>query len=235
MNNFLAKLKMAEQVTIVALGDSNTELTFHTAGRLPWLGLLQEALFDKYGRNRVITINGACAGTGAAQGIEHLERNALRFAPDLVIISYGMAEGFHGEAGVEPFKAVMRRMVGIIRERCGSDILLRTPNPIVVPNQPALPQGHVPGDEWPGFAQDLAARAIVELAEELGCAVVDHYTLWTCAARPPGLAEEPNHLWMRMSDAVHPNGLGHLYFYRELAPVFGLPQRLPWEAGWNDA
>jgi hypothetical protein len=59
---------------------------------------------------------------------------------------------------------------------------------------------------------------------------VDHYTLWRDAQFAPHSAvANPNGLWMRMSDAVHPNAVGHLVFYRELAPVFGLDPRFPWE------
>ncbi len=32
-----------------------------------------------------------------------------------------------------------------------------------------------------------------------------------------------------LGDCVHPNWLGHLVFYRELAPYFGLPRHFPWE------
>jgi hypothetical protein len=34
---------------------------------------------------------------------------------------------------------------------------------------------------------------------------------------------------MLMSDTLHPGPLGHLLFYRQLAPYFGLPEKLPWE------
>ena len=44
----ISKLEKGEQVTIVALGDSNTELTFHTRGYLNWPYLLQEALLAAY-------------------------------------------------------------------------------------------------------------------------------------------------------------------------------------------
>jgi lysophospholipase L1-like esterase len=39
----------------------------------------------------------------------------------------------------------------------------------------------------------------------------------------------PNKLWMRMSDATHPNALGYLAFFRELAPLFDLDTKLSWE------
>ena len=60
--------------------------------------------------------------------------------------------------------------------------------------------------------------------------MVDHYTLWLRAAdRDKGLTQPTNHLWNRMSDAVHPGALGHLCFYRELAPLVELPLDFPWE------
>ena len=44
MKKFMAKLRGGKKVVVVALGDSITELTWHTRGRLTWVGLLQEAL-----------------------------------------------------------------------------------------------------------------------------------------------------------------------------------------------
>ena len=75
IERLLSKLERGEQVTIVALGDSNTELTFHTRGYLNWPYLLQEALFEKYGANKVIMINAACCGEGAPGGLARLEKN----------------------------------------------------------------------------------------------------------------------------------------------------------------
>lgn len=76
-----------------------------------------------------------------------------------------------------------------------------------------------------------AARHIVALGRKLGVPVVDHYRAWMEADRahhgPP--ATNPNRLWMRMSDATHPGPAGHLAFYRDLAPDFGLPAKLSWE------
>ncbi len=48
----IEKLEKGEQVTIVALGDSNTEQTFHTRGQMSWPYLLQTALYMKYGANK---------------------------------------------------------------------------------------------------------------------------------------------------------------------------------------
>ena len=66
--------------------------------------------------------------------------------------------------------------------------------------------------------------------QKIDCPVVDHYTLWTQRqfSVRHGVAD-PNRLWPRMSDAIHPGAQGHLAFYRELAPLFDLPRFFPWE------
>lgn len=224
----MEKLASGERVTIVALGDSNTELTWHTAGRLNWVGLLQEALFEKYGGNRVRTINAGACGDTAVGGLARLERDVLRFDPDLVIVGFSMNDAGGGAAKLEEFADAIREIVAQLR-RHGCEILLRTTNPIVVVNQPGWPAESYPGNEWPGMYQGLYARRLVEVATELEVPVVDHYTLWTQAKRRTDWGQDPNHLWMRMSDAVHPNALGHLFFYREMAPLFDVPTYFPWE------
>lgn len=223
------KFQRKEQVIVVALGDSNTELTWHTAGRLNWVGLLCEAFFEKYGGNSLIAINAGQCGDTAVSSLGRLDRDVIRFQPDLVIIGFSMNDGVQGEAGLPDFSSAIRQIVQRLREKCGCDLLLRTTNPIVVVNEPDLPKGRVSGNEWPGASHSRYAQRLVELGAELKCPVVDHYSLWTGLPRRRDWGQDPNHLWMRMSDAVHPNALGHLAFYREMAPLFDLPTRFPWE------
>jgi len=220
LTRFLDKLGRGEQVTVVALGDSNTELTFHTRGYLNWPLLLQEALFEKYGPNRVILINAGHCGEGAAGGLERLDRDVLRFRPDLVIVCY-----WDGDM------APLRRIVERIRRETTADVLLRTPNPVVAPNMPPTTPAARAGREWPGSTIGDVAGRILSLAAELGAPVVDHYHAWLSADASHGgpASTNPNKLWLRMSDATHPGPAGHLAFYRDMAPLFGLPARLSWE------
>jgi len=215
-------------VTIVALGDSITEHTWHTCGRLSWCGYLQEALFETYGRNRCWVINSGRCGDTAAGGLERLEEDVIRFAPDLVIVSYGMND----QAGpVDAFRDALGTLVERIRERCDAEVLLRTPNPIVnPPTDFLLREGQEISVETAGTQGALFARTIVEVSLEKHCPVVDHYTIWKALEVLRGTAcEEPNHLWLYMSDPVHPGPLGHLAFFRELAPLFKVSPRFPWE------
>jgi lysophospholipase L1-like esterase len=229
----IAKLKAGEHVTIVAFGDSNTEITFHTRGRMNWVGLLAEAIFETYGNGVCTLINSGKCGSRVLEALGRLDRDVLRYRPDLVIVAFGMNDAGRGEAALPAFRDDLRTLVRRIREACGSEILLRTSNPVVtVSGVPLPPEQPHPGRPWDPPERPLAAyaRVTVEVAAELGCTCVDHYTLWSRKETWSGLpVADPQGLWMRMGDAIHPGALGHLVFFRELAPLFGVPAHFPWE------
>jgi len=230
MQKFMQKLKRGEKVTIVAMGDSITELTWHTRGRLNWVGLLQEALFETFGRNRCWVINSGRCGDTAENGLRRLDQDVLRFDPDLVIISYGMNDA-SGNEGLAAFRSSMKELIRRIRAHNRADVLLRTPNPIFNPPTAFVLDKDQPiGLEAKGARQGMYAREIVKIAQEENCAVVDHYSRWKELENLRGtMTEEPNHAYLYMSDPVHPGPQGHLAFYRQLAPLFDLPTHFPWE------
>ncbi len=228
-----AKMAKGEHVTIVCLGDSNTEVTFHTRGRLNWVGLLSEALFEAYGNGICTMINAGKCGDTFASAAGRLQRDVIRFMPDLVIVALGMNDAGSGRDGVSDFKNRARSCINLIHHECSSEIVLRTPNPVVTVNGLPLPsvQAH-PGEAWEAENRpvQLYAQALVELGDEFSCPVVDHYQLWTRQDfRVKHRVADPNKLWPRMSDAIHPGPLGHLVFFRELAPLFQVTERFPWE------
>jgi lysophospholipase L1-like esterase len=165
--------------------------------------------------------------------MERLERDCLRYAPDCVIISYGMNDAIGGQERLDAFRANLRAMIETIRARCGSEVLLRTPNPVVtVHGLPLPPEQPAPGKAWETPRRTLReyATAIVEVGAALDCPVVDHYTQWTTqhfAVKHP--VADPTGLWPRMADAIHPGALGHLVFFREIAPHFDVSPVFPWE------
>ncbi len=235
MDKTLTKLCAGEHVTMVAFGDSITEVTFHSRGRMNWLQLLDEAIFEEYGNGVCTIINSGKCGSSYREGLSRIDRDVLRYHPDLVIISFGMNDAEAGMAGLAAFKADVRQTIKLIRETCGSEILIRTPNPVVTVNGLPLPTPR------PGMAWDPADRllkeyagALVAIAEELQCRFVDHYSLWSekmfeikhSVANTCGL-------WLRMADAIHPGYTGHLAFFRELAPLFKVSKYFPWEEVGN--
>lgn len=233
MKETITKLKSGEHVTIVAFGDSITEDTFHTQGHMNWVGLLREAIFEAYGNGVCTMINSGKCASSYKEGLTRIEQDVLRFNPDLVIIAFGMNDAGAGMKGLEEFKGNVSATVKIIRDRCGSEILIRTPNPVVTVHGLPLPKEQQrPGLAWESPIRPLKeyAAALVQLASEIDCAVVDHYTLWTTktfSVKHP--VADPTGLWPRMGDAIHPGHLGHLAFFRELAPLFEVPKYFPWE------
>ncbi len=213
---------------MVAFGDSITENTFHTRGHMNWVGLLDEALFEEYGNGVCTIINSGKCASSYREGLTRLDRDVLRYNPDLVIIAFGMNDAGRGLAGLEQFARDVETTVRRIREAAGSEILIRTPNPVVPVPGSGTASGQAVDPENRPLKEYVSV--LVELAGKLGCEVVDHYTLWTTESftfRHP--VANPGALWLRMGDTVHPNWLGHLVFYRELAPKFGLPRYFPWE------
>jgi acyl-CoA thioesterase I len=229
MQRTLTKLKNGEKVTIIALGDSNTEITWHTRGQMNWVGLLTEALFETYGRNRCFVMNSSRCGGTAAEALTRLDEDVLRFDPDLVIISFGMNEAY-GSRDVGAFKASMTEIIKRVRAHNSAEILLRTPNPVINPPGCHLAEGQSSNREAIGSIVGELAAAAVALGKELGCPVVDHYSIWRARMDVPlSIKENPNALWLAMSDNVHTGPLGHRYFFRELAPLFGVATHFPWE------
>ncbi len=227
------KLKAGQHITIVALGDSVTEITFHTRGHMNWVGLLSEAIFEAYGAGVCTMINSGKCGTTACDALKRLDRDVLRFQPDLVIISFGLNDAYGGLEALPVFRQGISELVRRIREHNGAEILIRTPNPIVtahgLPLPPEQPQVGRPWNSSKHPVKEYAA-ALRELAGELACSVVDHYSLWENSEQPfKQSVANPQGLWPRMSDALHPGPLGHRMFFRELAPLFQVAPRFPWE------
>lgn len=115
MEEFMKKLKSGSKTTIVALGDSITELTWHTRGHLCWAGYLQEALLETYGRNRCWVINSGRCGDTAHGALERLDEDVLRFDPDLVIVSFGMNDASESSETLLEFRSAL----SAIKERQG--------------------------------------------------------------------------------------------------------------------
>jgi hypothetical protein len=111
--------------------------------------------------------------------------------------------------------------------------MIRTPNPVVTVHGLPLPKEQtLPGRSWESELRPLRkyAEALVEVGAEMNCTVVDHYNLWILKTfNPKHPVADSTGLWPRMGDAIHPGYLGHLAFFRELAPLFGVPKYFPWE------
>ncbi len=157
----------------------------------------------------------------------------LKAGRQVTFVAFGMNDAGRGEAYLDTFRNEVRECVNRIRNVCGSEILIRTPNPIVKVNGLPLPKEQLEANKPLETARrplKLYSEALVQLAKELNCPVVDHYKLWTTREFPKTLTvANPNILWQRMGDAIRPGYQGHLVFFREMAPLFEVSKYFPWE------
>lgn len=209
-------------VTIVALGDSNTEVNHWTLGALNYVGLIQCNLWQIFGAKGFSIINSGVGGDDIFRATARLERDLLRFKPELAIVSLGLNDSRSPD--VAAFKKAYGKLLVNLRKN-NVEILTRTPNP---------PVNMIDGSEMRTFLENGAevvfhtseySEAIRELSSKHGVCCVDHYSLWSKSLRAACHGE----MTMLMGNYLHPNGNGHRRFYHELAPVLGLSEHFQFD------
>ena len=234
--NIVGKLKKSIHITIVALGDSITAYSLHNRGRMNWVSLLEEGISLKYGCGLCCMINSGVPGASFFSALQRLDNDVLRFDPDLVIISLGMNDAAKGAVYLPQFRKEAHETINRIRCECNSEILIRTPNPIVAETGLRWDLKVDPGEIYNDNLGPLSdySNTLREIANEKNCAIADHYKMWkevkfsTVQLFDKEFSYQYK-LWPRMANSTHPGPLGHLVFYRELAPFFEIPDRFAWE------
>lgn len=217
-------------VTIVALGDSITADTHFTYGFLNYVGLLKMGLDDVFPEG-VTMINSGISGDRLTCGLARLDRDVLRFEPDIVIVAYGMNDV--RDTPLPQFRQELGEVVRRIRAAGDAKIVFRTPNPMVN-TLTGLELNEFPGPDGRPVPTDLAAysAAICEAAAKYDTLLVDHYTSWKRSMESSCRGD----LLMLMGNPQHPNHLGHRRIYHELAPLFNSFRNFyfEWERILND-
>ena len=177
MNKTLEKLRAKSPVTIVAVGDSNNVICGHTKGRFNWFHHLHQGLCETFGDGFIYMINSAVSGNTVTKQLARMERDILRFKPDLVIASFGINDQAMGIGRIDEFRENYRSFIDQV-QKMGAELLLRTPAPKVFGYGygDALPQGAKQGEPWAGEGGVIGAfsDAIVGLGRESGSVVCDH-------------------------------------------------------------
>ncbi len=130
VNRFINKLISKKETTIVFYGDSIT-VGCNSSGTEyggilppyaePWPVMVTEYLKEKY-NSKINYVNTAVGGTNTPWGVEHFKDNVLKYKPDLLVLGFGMNDGFLPKE--EHIKLIME-MVNQMREsNPDCDILL---------------------------------------------------------------------------------------------------------------
>lgn len=202
-------------VTIVAFGDSITQVNHWTHGALNWVGMLSMGLHHVFPQGATV-INSGMSGNHTNHGLERLERDVIRFEPDIVIVGFGMNECL-SSIPIEIFRKNLVKTVSRIQEATNAKVVLRTPNPIIDMYTGREQQYLVDsqGEKCSNNLNEFAA-VICEVAGEKNTLLVDHYSKWKKSMTSSCVGD----MIMLMGNPIHPNHIGHRRLYYELAPVF---------------
>lgn len=201
-----------KHITLVALGDSNTEFNHWSAGR-NFLTMIACNASTRYAG--ITPVNSGHSGDDVKKALARLDRDVLRFHPDVVIVSLGTNDSTTGT--LEEFKENYRKLLTILKEQIPA-VITRTSNPAVDMRNGKEDPG------WNASREDFMA-AIVEISREMGIPCVDHYSMWKASMETRYCGE----LVMLMGNGLHPNEFGHRRFFSELAPVLGMEPDLQYE------
>lgn len=206
----MKKLEGGERAFVVCIGDSITEQNYHLHGKLNYVGQLTERLMELYSRSSLV-LNAGISGDTTTGLLARLERDALRFKPDLVTVMVGINDSAEGRTSLELFKRNLEQIVGQIAA-AGSEALLLTQNTI---DYNVIESAVTIRKNYPEFV-----HVIREVAAATGTPLCDIYAVWDNA-----FAGKTNDYLMRMDDSIHPNARGHelmasvLFDYLGIAPV----------------
>ena len=182
-------------VVIACLGDSVTHGCFdlfvdaedkyipHHMPDQGYVAKLGRKLNELFPVAAVTMLNAGISGDGSRGGLERLERDALFFHPDLVIVNFALNDSMSGEAGLEKYAANLREIFQRILDS-GAEALLLTPNFMCsyVPHT-------VVGENLTRIAQEAAkvqnsgvltkyVEAARAVAKEMNVPVADAYRRW---------------------------------------------------------
>ena len=128
-----------DPITIVCMGDSVTEGCFecyiNEQGNIDtvferehsYSARLQELLAKLYPTVQIHVINSGFSGARLPYAIDVLERDVLRFSPDLVVVSYGLNDTGFGREGVEAYGERLSAIFEKIKQS-GAEIIFLTQN-----------------------------------------------------------------------------------------------------------
>jgi len=176
----------AAPVLIVAFGDSVTqgatvgdEITHEGVYHARFKRLLEQ----RYRHSTFSMVNAGAGGQTAPGALALIERDVIRHQPDLTLVGFGLNDVWGGLDGLHDFVDGLSQIVGQLRDRTKSDLILLTPNFMVTRG----PSGNDTEDQSLAWAAaDLQrggvlaayASAIRELAREHSHPCADVYRAW---------------------------------------------------------
>ena len=178
------------------VGNSIIDGCYHTFGKLTFSGIFRERVVWECRRANDVVINSSYgSGMVSARLMEEFPDRVALFKPHIAFLLLGANDGM-AKVPLETFMENMRRLVEMFQS-IGCYLVLMN-------GLPAWGDVSFPNKEF--------AMAVCDIAEEKGTALLDNYSNW----------ENLPHRAYLMSDALHPNDLGHLKIGHDLFRYMGI-------------
>lgn len=181
--------------TIVFLGDSITqgcfEVFFTTSGTIDTIyengnsfsTKVREIFAYLYPNAQVNIINSGISGDSVKGGLKRLERDVLKFSPDLVVVGYGANDCTLGREKATEYGEDLRALFAKIKA-CGAEIIYLTEGPLCTTLSPFLTD-----ERLKALSNDFAKlenegvleeyfRIGKKTAKEEGVKICDVYSAW---------------------------------------------------------
>lgn len=185
----------AEPATVAFLGDSVTHGCFECyideTGHIQTVFERENAYAAKfaqiasrlYPRAQLNIINGGTSGGTAVNAVERLDRDILRFCPDLVVVNFALNDCGAGPDGLTVYRDSLARIFARVKET-GAEVILLTPNLMC-----DYVSAHIREDALQAVAEslmknvqagylDMYVETAVKLAQSMNVPVCDCYALW---------------------------------------------------------
>lgn len=177
---------------------------------------LIEALHERYPGCAFNGINSGVAGDTLTEALERLERDVLRYTPDLVIICFGLNDAMKGLNHLPQFEESLRTTLRIIRTQ--SAVVLLTPNMMATHANALVPQPYQEIIDTYITVQtqgilDAYVQTMYMVASEVHVPLADTYRLWK-QMEASGIDTT-----LFLANGInHPFGHAHRFFIEALLP-----------------
>ena len=186
--------------TVAFLGDSVTQGCFELLprpnggfdavfdGESVYHRILAARLSVLYPDAPVNILNAGVSGDGTELGLRRLERDVLRYHPDLTVVCFGLNDCHGGDAGIARYRTELGEIFRRLREN-GSEIIFMTPNMMntKISNRLSAPDLRAIAEKCMHLQQDGVLTRYLDagraVAAECGVPVCDIYARWQAMAR----------------------------------------------------
>lgn len=193
-------LRSPRPVKWLFYGDSITHGAFHTLGWRDYTELFSERIRYELGRSDDVVIKTAYNGNTTRHLLESFQWRVKQFRPQVVFVMVGTNDCCLEPSGVrvplDEFKSNLKKLIEIISALDGALPILQTTCPLLPGGAP---------EREPYLEKYMAA--VRSMARETRVPLIDHRAYWMQKTKMSS-----GRLYFWMSDAIHPNEMGHRVF-----------------------